>query len=138
MIGTRKERILVVDDAVSTVEVLRRNLTAEGYSVLTADSVPGAVEVLSGTPVDLVITDLKMPKVSGLDLVRHVRENYKDTEVMMITGFATVNGAVEAMKVGAEEYLAKPFTEQELFLAVRRTLDKLSLRRMTEEGEEGA
>ena len=133
MSGTRKERILVVDDAVSTVEVLHRNLTAEGYSVLTANSVPDAVEVLSGALVDLVITDLKMPKVSGLDLVRHVRENCKDTEVMMITGYATVNGAVKAMKVGAEEYLAKPFTEQELFLAVRRTLDKLSLRRMTDE-----
>ncbi len=137
MSEARRERILVVDDNVSTVEVLRRNLTAEGYSVLTADSVPAAVEVLSGTTVDLVVTDLKMPKVSGLDLIRHVRENYRDTEVMMITGFATVSGAVEAMKVGAQEYLAKPFTDQELFLSVRRTLDKLSIRRMAKEGEIG-
>ncbi|MFC1482407.1 sigma-54-dependent transcriptional regulator, partial [Myxococcota bacterium] len=73
--------------------------------------------------------DWKMPKVDGLDLVRHVRENHRDTEVMMITGFATVEGAVDAVKAGADEYLAKPFTADELTTAVRRTLDKLRMRR---------
>jgi FixJ family two-component response regulator len=70
-----------------------------------------------------------MPEISGLDLVKHVRENFKDTEVMMITGYASVNGAVEAVKSGAEEYLAKPFTDEELFSAVRRAIDKLRVRR---------
>jgi DNA-binding NtrC family response regulator len=79
--------------------------------------------------VDLVITDLKMPKVSGLDLVRHVRENFKDTEVMMFTGYPSIQGAVEAVKTGAEEYLAIPFTDVELISAVRRALDKLRVRR---------
>jgi two-component system, NtrC family, response regulator HydG len=79
--------------------------------------------------VDLVITDLKMPKVSGLDLVRHVRENLKNTEVMMITGYPSIGGAVDAVKTGAEEYLAKPFTDEELFSAVGRALEKLRSRR---------
>ena len=127
-----KERILVVDDAPDTLEVMQRNLTAEGYRVFTAPAVVEALEILESTPVDLVITDLKMPGISGLDLVRHVRENFKDTEVMMITGYATINGAVKAVKTGAEEYLAKPFTDKELFSAVRRALEKLHLRRAGE------
>ncbi len=124
-----RERILVVDDCPSTLEVVQRNLAAEGYQVLTAPGVPEAIEVLEGTPVDLVVTDLKMPRVSGLDLVRHVRENFKDTEVMMITGYPSIEGAVEAVKTGAEEYLAIPFTDEELLSAVRRALDKLRMRK---------
>jgi two-component system response regulator HydG len=62
-------------------------------------------------------------------LIRHVRENYRDTEVVMITGYATVEGAVEAVKTGAEEFLTKPFTDEELLSAVRRALDKLHLRK---------
>jgi DNA-binding NtrC family response regulator len=124
-----KEHILVVDDAPNTLEVLRRNLESQGYTVFTAPGVVEAIKILDSTPIDLVITDLKMPRVSGLDLVRHVRENFKETEVMMITGYATVEGAVRAVKTGAEEYLPKPFTDEELFSAVRRSLDKLHARR---------
>ena len=128
------ERILVVDDALDTLEVLQRNLVSQGYQVLAAPSVAEGIRILEEMPVDLVITDLKMPKVSGLDLVRHVRENCKDTEVIMITGYATVGGAVEAVKMGAEEYLPKPFTDEELFAAVRRALGKLEVRRSVPEG----
>jgi len=124
-----RESILVVDDSPSMLEVVRRNLTGEGYQVFTSAGVAEAIEVLEGTHVDLVITDLKMPKISGLDLVRHVRENFKDTEVMMITGYPSIEGAVEAVKTGAEEYLAVPFTDEELMSAVRRALDKLHRRR---------
>jgi len=124
-----KERILIVDDSVTTLEVLQRNLASEGYQVFTAPGVAEAVEILEGTALDLVITDLKMPKVSGLDLVRHVRENFKDTEVMMITGYPSIEGAVNAIKTGAEEFLAKPFTDEELLSAVQRALDKLKVRK---------
>jgi len=132
-----RARILVVDDAPDTLEVIRRNLTGEGYTVFTAPGVTEAIELLDSSPVDLVITDLKMPKVSGLDLVRHVRENLKETEVMMITGYATVEGAVEAVKTGAEEYLAKPFTDEELLEAVAKALGKLKVRKAShlESGE---
>ncbi len=124
-----KSSILVVDDAPDTLEVLRRNLSDAGHVVYTSSNVIDAIELLEKHPVDLVITDLKMPKISGLDLVRYVRENMDDTEIMMITGYATVEGAVEAVKTGAEEYLPKPFTDDELFDAVDRVLQKLYVRR---------
>ncbi len=127
-----KERILVVDDSVNTLEVLKRNLMSQGYRVFTAPGVPEAIDILNRTELDLVITDLKMPKVSGLDLVRHVRENFKNTEVMMITGYPSIEGAVEAVKTGAEEFLPKPFTDDELLSAVRRVLNKLNMRRFTD------
>ena len=124
-----KERILVVDDSAATLEVLERNLRGQGYRVMTAASVADALGILDATPADLVITDFKMPRTSGIELVRHVRENLPDTEVMMITGYASVQGAVDAVKSGAEEYLAKPFTDDELADAVRRVLGKLAMRR---------
>jgi len=122
-------RILVVDDSAPTLEVLQRNLSAEGHQVFTALDVASAVALLEDSPVDLVITDLKMPRVGGMDLVRHVRENFRDTEVMMITGYPSIEGAVQAIKTGAEEYLAKPFTDGELSAAVQRALDKLRIRK---------
>ncbi len=130
------EVILVVDDQATTLEVIQRNLAAEGYNVFTAPSAAEAIDILKATHIDLVITDLKMPKISGMDLIRHVRENHKNTEVMMITGYASINGAVEAVKAGAEGYLAKPFTDEELFKAVRNTLDKLKLRMADDESLE--
>jgi two-component system, NtrC family, response regulator HydG len=124
-----RESILVVDDAKATLEVVERNLAAAGFRIVTAESVAQALQLLAARPVDLVITDLKMSGASGMELVRHVRDNLKDTEVMMITGYASVEGAVEAVKSGAEEYLAKPFTDDELIGAVGRALDKLHRRR---------
>jgi two-component system response regulator HydG len=123
------ELILIVDDAPDTVEILQRNLSLQGYRTMSASGVMEAITILDSTAVDLVITDLKMPRVSGLDLVRHVRDNLPNTEVMMITGYASIEGAVEAVKTGAEEYLAKPFTNEELNAAVKRALDKLFRRR---------
>jgi DNA-binding NtrC family response regulator len=130
--SSKKESILVVDDAPDTLEMLQRNLSSRAYQVFTASSVAEAIRLLESAAVDLVITDFKMPKVSGLDLIKHVRENYKDTEVMMITGYATIEGAVKAVKTGAEEYLAKPFTDEELFSAVRKALDKLHIRKASQ------
>ena len=123
--ANRKETILVVDDVANTTEVLQRNLTAKGYEVFTAPGVAEALVIIQAHSIDLVITDLKMPKVNGLDLVRHVRDNFKDTEVIMITGYPSIEGAVEAIKIGAQEYLPKPFTDEELFSAVRRALERL-------------
>lgn len=129
------ETILVVDDSPETLELTRRFLGSEGYRVFTVGGVPEAIRLLGEQPVDLVITDLKMPKASGLDLIRHVRENLKDTEVIMITGYATIEGAVAAVKLGAEEYLAKPFTREELVAAVERSLGALRVRRAAGSGE---
>ncbi|MCK5126844.1 MAG: sigma-54-dependent Fis family transcriptional regulator [candidate division Zixibacteria bacterium] len=124
-----KASVLIVDDAPDTLEILQRNLSSQGYWVFTASNVTEAIQLMENQPVDLVITDFKMPKISGADLIRHVRANFRDTEIMMITGYASVEGAVQAVKDGAEEYLAKPFTDEELFEAVERILDKLYTRR---------
>ncbi|MGA3211729.1 MAG: sigma-54 dependent transcriptional regulator [Terriglobales bacterium] len=129
MTFSREEQILVVDDAPDTLEVLQRNLQAEGYRVFTAPDVDVALRTLQQNEFDLVITDYKMPRITGFDLVRHVHENFKNTEVMMITGFASIGGAVGAVKAGAADYLAKPFTDEELITAVRGVLERLRLRR---------
>jgi DNA-binding NtrC family response regulator len=123
------ERILVVDDSADAREVLSRNLTAEGYEVMTAPGVTEAVRILEASPADLVITDLKMPKVGGIDLIRHVRARFRDVGVIMITGYASVETAVVAVKEGAEDYLSKPFTDAELLSAVRDALQKVHFRR---------
>ena len=128
MTARRNHSILVVDDAPAALNIIQRNLESKGYRLYTASNVADAVKILERAPVNLVITDYKMPRISGLDLIRHIRENFYKTEVIMITGYASVKGAVEAVKMGAEEYLPKPFTDDELFGAVERALNKQSLR----------
>jgi DNA-binding NtrC family response regulator len=127
--SVRRERILVVDDSTDAREVLSRNLSAEGYSVMTAPGVPEAIRILESESLDLVITDLKMPRIGGIELIKYVRAGFKDIGVIMITGYASIQSAVTAVKEGAEQYLAKPFTDTELLTAVRDTLDKVRFRR---------
>jgi DNA-binding NtrC family response regulator len=124
--------ILMVDDAMETLEILQRNLMARKYQVFTAAGVTEALRLLEATPIDLVITDLKMPKISGLELIKHIRDNYKNMEVIMITGYASINGAIEAVQSGAEAYLPKPFTDEELFTAVERAFEKIHRRQLGE------
>ncbi len=129
-------KILVVDDSPTTLEVLLRVLNQQGCSVVIAPSVGQALQELDNGSFDLVVTDLKMPEVSGIELVRHVHENLRNTAVMMITGYATVEGAVEAVKRGAVEYLAKPFTNEEFVQAVGRALETARSRRVVEREED--
>ncbi len=123
-----KEKILVVDDSAETLEIIQRNLISKKYQVFTVKSVEDAIKLLSEITIDLVITDIKMPKISGFDLIHHIRENFKDIEIIVITGYSTIDGAVKAVKYGAEEYLPKPFTDQELISIVERTLEKKNMR----------
>jgi two-component system, NtrC family, response regulator HydG len=125
---TREEVILVVDDSAETLEVLQRSIQLMGFEVFSCESVEEAKKILDDNHIDLVITDYHMPFVGGLDLIRHVRGNYRNAEVIMITGYASVEGAVEAIKAGAEEYLAKPFTDEELEQAIENSIEKLNSR----------
>jgi len=120
-----RHKILLVDDSADTLEILERNLDQAGYNVRTSQSVEEAIKRLNAEPFDLVITDLKMPKSTGLDLINYVRDNIDDIEIMMITGFPCISGAVQAIKDGAEDYLVKPFTDEELLSAVQKAMDKL-------------
>lgn len=133
MSGTaEKGIILVVDDAVDSLEVIQRNLSLVGYRVFMAISVEEAIRLLEATEINLVITEFRMPRASGLDLLRHVRNNFRGTEVIVISGYASIGGAVEAVKMGAIDYLAKPFTDNELLEAVERAFGKINVRRKME------
>jgi DNA-binding NtrC family response regulator len=124
-----KAHILAVDDSPMTLEILQRNLESAGYEVVLASSIEEALQYLEYQSFDLVITDIKMPKVSGLELLKYVKENLKHTEIMIITGYPSIRGAVEAVKDGAEDYLVKPFTDEELLSAVSKMLEKLKNRK---------
>jgi DNA-binding NtrC family response regulator len=122
-----KGRILVVDDDPSLRRVLQAQLEQEGYEVAVAASVQQTLSVLELRSVDLVITDLKMPGMSGLELLKHARSQYPQTIVIVLTAFGTVDTAVEAMKAGAYDYLTKPVHPDELLMIVRRALEHLRL-----------
>ncbi|MCJ8501126.1 sigma-54-dependent transcriptional regulator [Desulfatitalea alkaliphila] len=122
--------ILVVDDAADAREVIQAHLEEEGYGVQTCSGVDQALQILAESAFDIIITDLRMPKAGGLEMVRHVRQHLPDAEVMMVTGYPSIEGAVEALKTGAEHYLAKPFTDSELLAAVAVVVRKLIRKRM--------
>lgn len=132
----KKANILVVDDSENMLEIIRRNLSLKGYVVYTLHSVIDAVSFLESTEIDLVITDLKMPNISGIELIKHVNERYKNTEVLVITGYPSIENAVESVKLGADDFLIKSFTNEELFNAVKKTLEKQADRIKTNEHEE--
>lgn len=120
----KKPQILVVDDSENMLEIIRRNLSNKGYIVYTVTNVVDAISFLEETSLELVITDIQMPNINGLELVRHVRENYKNTEVLVITGHPSIENAIESVKLGADEYLIKSFTIDELYAAVDNALIK--------------
>jgi two-component system response regulator HydG len=120
----KKANILVVDDSENMLEIIRRNLSSGGYVVYTVTNVMDAISFLESTEIDLVITDLKMPNINGMELVRHVKENYKNAEVLVITGYPTIEDAVESVKLGADEFLIKSFTDGELFHSVEKAIKK--------------
>jgi DNA-binding NtrC family response regulator len=135
--NSTRAHILVVDDSPSTVEILQRTLKNAGYDVATAPAVCEAIEILKVHSFDLVLTDLRMPRVGGLELVKYVRENLPHTGVIMITGFPSIDGAVAAVKGGADDFLAKPFTDEELLGAVQGALEAVSVRRSLEAEVDG-
>jgi DNA-binding NtrC family response regulator len=124
-------KILAVDDNENALEIVRRTLERAGYEVLTCTGVECAVELLNDRNIDVVITDLKMPRHSGLDLIRYISENLCEIGIIMITGYPSIESAVEAIKTGAEEFLAKPFTDTELLDVVQKVLARLASQRKT-------
>ncbi len=120
-------RILVVDDEMIVCESCKRILEEEGYEAETALSGKEAFEKMKAAPFDIVITDLKMPGIDGMEVLRTFRKEYPDSIIIMITGFSTVETAVEAMKQGAFDYIPKPFTPDEVAIVVKKAIEKKSL-----------
>ncbi len=130
MVGEESEvsnvRILVVDDEMIVCESCKRILEEE-YEVETALSGKEAFEKMKANPFDIVITDLKMPGIDGMEVLRTFRKEYPDSIIIMITGFSTVETAVEAIKLGAFDYIPKPFTPDEVSIVVKKAIEKKSL-----------
>ena len=107
-------KILVVDDEEVVCQSIKKILSRKGYTVDNALDVETAIKKMNDSTFDLVITDLMMPKTNGMELLQIVRDHYPELEVVMITGYASIESAVKATKLGAHSYLPKPFTPDEL------------------------
>jgi DNA-binding NtrC family response regulator len=121
-------RILVVDDEVRMATLIRRELEDHGHDVVTAGDGSSALEQLSRGTFDLLLTDLRMPGMDGLDLLREARKVAPGTEVVLMTAYASAQTAVQAMKSGAYDYLIKPFEMDELLIMVDRVTEQERLR----------
>lgn len=124
----RRPIVLVVDDE----EVVRKNmihlLSGENYSVVTAKDGLEAITAMEKSEFDVVLTDIKMEKMDGVAILRHVKANSPDTQVIMMTGYATISAAVEIMKQGAFSYISKPFTIEEVLETIKAAVEKSMMR----------
>src|SRR3990172_5590562 len=116
--------ILVVDSERSMREFLSIMLEREGYKVITADNGKDAIELIKGHDFDLIIAEIKMPKITGIDILRESMTLHPKTPVIMITAFASTEVAVEAMKLGAYDYITKPFNVDETKIIIKNAIEK--------------
>ena len=139
-VPTDMEKILLIDDEPDNVRVLALSLRADGYDVITAGSgEEGLARFLAEAP-DMVITDIRMPGMDGVELLRRVKDHNPDVEVIIVTGHGDIDSAIEAMQHGASDFINKPVRDEVLAVALKRARDKLEIRRRlssyTEELEE--
>ena len=123
-------RILIADDEESIRRSLSEVLTGDGYHVVSVEDGYAAIEAVENSGWDLVILDVRMPKLNGLEVLRRIKESNPDLDVIIITGYSTVENAVAAMKAGAVDYIVKPFTPDEIRIRIRNTVER---RRMAAE-----
>jgi DNA-binding NtrC family response regulator len=118
----QRPEILVMEDEITLAKGLQMVLAEEGYVVDLATTGRGALDAFSQKGFDLLIADLRLPDIDGMDVIKQVKQKRPETVVIVITGYSTVYSAVEAMKMGAFEYLPKPFTDEEFMDAVDKAL----------------
>jgi len=124
----QKGRLLIVDDEHGIRELLISEFSKLGYAVSSALNGEDAISKLQSEIIDVVITDMKMPKIDGLDLLKYVKEHSAGTEVIIITGYATVENALDAMRNGAYDFIQKPFNIDELSALVEKAMEKSELK----------
>jgi len=124
-----EQKLLVVDDDAVALNNLTHILKKEGYQIKSTQSGTQALKYIEQEEFNVILTDLKMEKVDGMRLLKRAKELYPDTEVVMITGFATVDSAIEAMKAGAYYYIAKPYKLDEVRKVVREAIEKNQLKK---------
>jgi DNA-binding NtrC family response regulator len=120
-------KILVVDDDEIARDVVGLSLQREGYNAVSAHDGLSAMQILDIEDMDLVITDLRMPGASGMDVLKHSIKNNPDTAVVIITAYGTLDTAIEAIKEGAYDYLTKPFNIQEILILAERAYERADL-----------
>ncbi len=118
------ERLLIVEDEDTLCESLQRVFSKEGYEVDIAESAESAFELLKGKSYDLIITDIILPGISGIELLAKYRKENPAQKVIIITAYASLVTAVEAIKAGACDFIAKPLMHDEMKRVVRNALDK--------------
>jgi two-component system response regulator PilR (NtrC family) len=126
--ASTKPRILIVDDEPSMRDMLRIVLRRDGYDVQVAENGRQAIALLQREPVDLLLSDIRMPDVTGVEVLRAAKEANRDIVAFMMTAYASTDSAVEAMRLGAVDYFTKPFNMDELRLKVRRHLESSQAR----------
>ena len=124
----KKANILIVDDDYDMLELVQRQLREEDFHSYQAASVVEAIDILKFNAVDLLITDLQMPGIGGMELIKYVEEHFPNVPKLVITGYPSIDGALNSIKSGALDYLVKPFTKEELSKAVENSLPKRSIR----------
>jgi CheY-like chemotaxis protein len=117
-----KNRILVVDDEEALRVVLSAELEGEGYQVTSAADGQEAINILTTKEFDLILLDIKMPNVDGFEVLKFVKERWPQTKVVMLTGFADLKNAIESKKLGAEDFVSKPYDLVDLLTTVERVL----------------
>ncbi|RJP25668.1 MAG: sigma-54-dependent Fis family transcriptional regulator [Candidatus Abyssobacteria bacterium SURF_5] len=127
----RPEKILLVDDDESLRKVLHYNLEQQGFIVFPASDGSEALRLYDEHEPDLVITDIKMPGLDGIDLLKEIKRRDLEKLVIVVTAFGTIDNAIEAMKLGAYDYITKPFNRDELKLVIQKALDLKRLRSRT-------
>ncbi|MDY6843240.1 MAG: diguanylate cyclase [Thermodesulfobacteriota bacterium] len=128
-------RILIVDDDKLLRDVLVEALELNNYLTDTAEDGLDALNKINSTAYDIVITDIKMPRMNGLELIKEVKKQNKDTDLIVMTGYASVDSAIESMKNGAIDYLVKPFNLDLIEIVINKTLENKRLKKMAEEME---
>ena len=123
-----KTSLLIVDDEQIALRNLEHIMVREGYAVQATQSGPNALKLIEEKRYDVVLTDLKMEKVDGMQLLKKCRSLYPDTEVIVITGYATVQSAIQAIKNGAYDYITKPFKLDEVRRVVKEAVEKVRLK----------
>jgi len=118
------DRILIIDDEKSILDLLSVVFKKEGYKVATALSAKAALDYINKNDFDLILTDIKLPQMSGMRILQHIKDKDPDMPVVMITAYGTIKQAVEALKMGALDYVVKPFNMEELKIIVAQGLEK--------------
>jgi len=119
--------ILLVDDYIPSRNVLEESLEGDSFCIVTAENGLEAIHALEGDPFDLVITDLKMPGATGIEVLRRAKEVNPDVQVIIITGYASLETAIEAIKAGAYDYITRPFKLDEIRVVVQNASEKIRL-----------